>query len=71
MQKTIDNMELENGYEELERTIVNSATERGILFEDTAKIKKHIKDDGLIGFEFIEMFRGRLEDKIRNPKNNI
>jgi len=29
----------------MERTIVNSATKRGVLFEDAANIKKHIKDE--------------------------
>lgn len=67
-QKTINNMELEKGFEKIEKTLVNSAAERGLKLEDVAKIKEEIKNDGLSGFEFIEMFRGRLEDKVRIKK---
>ncbi|MDD4972163.1 MAG: hypothetical protein PHT07_22275 [Paludibacter sp.] len=62
-------MELKKGYEEMERTIVNSATRRGVLFEDAAKIKDKIIEEGLSGFEFIEMFKARLEENVINNEN--
>ena len=57
-------MELEKGYEEMERTVVNSATKRGVLFEDAAKIKDMIIKEDLSGAEFIETLRSRLEEII-------
>ncbi len=61
-------MELEKGYEKEEREIVNNATENGVPFETAATIKENIKKEGVDGYEFIQMLKGKLRDEIDNEK---
>lgn len=61
-------MELEKGYEKEEREIVDNATKNGVSFENAAIIKEKIKEEGVDGYEFIEMFKGKLRDEIDKIK---
>lgn len=61
-------MALEEGYEEEEREIVNNATEIGVSFETAAIIKEKIKNEGVDGYEFIQMHKGKLRDEIDKEK---
>ncbi len=61
-------MELEKGYENEEKEIVRHATENRVSFETAAKTKVQIKKEGLSGYEFIQMFKGRINDEINRNK---
>lgn len=61
-------MALEEGYEKEEREIVNNATENGVSFETAAIIKEKIKKEGVDGYEFIQMLKGKLRDEIDKEK---
>lgn len=59
----ITTLEDKNYYETLERTIVKEATDNGIPFEEAAKLKRQIQNEGLKDFELYEMLRNRLAEK--------
>lgn len=61
-------MELEKGYEKEEREIVDNATKNGVSFETAAIIKEKIKNEGVDGYEFIQMLKGKLRDEIDKTK---